>query len=83
MWMMTVLPSFAMFFKVLPNKALVDNWTTTTVYLNNLASLDVHIGVMNSIIEVFNQYVLDNCQALKKRFHDIDKDNMLEHLLDA
>ena len=38
---------------------------------------------MNSNIDVFNQYVLDSHQALKNSGYDIDKDDMLEHLLDT
>ena len=48
----------------------------------NLVSF-VHIGIVNSDIEVFNQYVLENSQALKNHTHDINKDDMLGHLLDA
>ena len=33
----------------------------------------VHIGIVNSDIEVFNQYILDYCQALKNHGHDIDE----------
>ena len=53
--------SCAMLFKVSMNEALFDNRTTTTMYKANLASLDVHIGILNSDIEVINQYVLDSC----------------------
>ena len=63
-------------------KSLIDN-QMITMYRTTLASLDVHIGIMNSNIKVFNQYVLDNCQAYKKCGHDIDKDDLLEYLLDA
>ena len=53
------------------------------MYRTKLASLDVHIGVVNSNVEDFNQYVLDNLQALKNLSQDIDEDNTLEFLLDA
>ena len=76
-------PSAAMLFKVLMNPALVDNRTTTTMYRNNLAALEIHIGVVNSDIELFNRYVMDNRAALKNRGHDIDEDNMLERILNA
>ena len=49
-----------MLFKVLMNRALVNNRTTTTMYRNNLAALEIHIGVVNSNIELFNRYVMDN-----------------------
>ena len=48
-----------------------------------MASSDVHIEVLSNNIEVFNQYVLENCQASKKGGHDIGEDDMLEHLLGA
>ena len=54
-----------MLLKFLINKALVDNRTTTTLYHDNLISLVVHMGVVNSNIELFNQFVWDNRQALK------------------
>ena len=76
-------PSGAMLFKLFMNKALVDNRTTTTLYCNNLISIEVHMGVVNSNIEHFNQFVQDNGQALKNRGHDIDKDDMVECLLQA
>ena len=75
-------PSAAMLFKVLMNRALVDNRTTTTMYRNNLAALEIHIGVVNSDI-VFNRYVMDNRAALKNRGHDIKEDDMLECILNA
>ena len=46
-------PSGAMLFKFLMNKALEDNSATTTLYHNNLVSLEVHIGVVNSNVEQF------------------------------
>ena len=49
--------SGAMHFKFLMNKAPVDNRTTTTLYRYNLMSLKVHIGVVISNIEQFNQFV--------------------------
>ena len=53
------------------------------MYFNNLTALEVHLGVMNSNIELFNRHVMDNMMALKNRGHDIDKDDMLEHILNA
>ena len=50
-------PSGAMLFKFLMNKTLVDNRTTTTLYCNNLISLKIHMGVVNSNTEHFNQLV--------------------------
>ena len=50
----------------------------TTIYRTNLTSFNVHIGVVSSDIEVFNWYVMDNCQALKNSGNDINKDNFLE-----
>ena len=76
-------PSCATLFEILMNKALVDNQTTKIMNRTNLASLDIYSWVMNSNIEVFNQFVLDNHQALKNQGPDIDEDDMLEHLLDA
>ena len=75
-------PSAAILFKFLMNCTLVDN-RTTTIYCNNLAALEVHIGVVNSDIEVFNRYVMDNRAALKNRGHNIDEDDMLECILNA
>ena len=49
-----------MLFQVLINHDLVNNRTTTTMYGNNLAALIVHIGVVNSNIELFNRYMVDN-----------------------
>ena len=72
-----------MLFKVLINCALDNNRTLTTMYFNNLTALEVHLGVMNSNIELFNRHVMDNLMALKNRGHDIDKDDMLEHILNA
>ena len=40
-------------------------------------SLEVHMGVVNSNIEQFNQFDQYNRQALKNRGHDIDKDDMV------
>ena len=68
-------PSAAMLFKVLMNRALVDNRTTTT--------LEIHIGVVNSNIEVFNRNIMDNWAALKNRVHDIYNNDMLECILNA
>ena len=65
------------------DKALVDNQTKNTMYRTTLASLDVHIGVVNSNMEFINQYVLDNHQTLKNCGHNIDEDDMLQHLIDA
>ena len=39
--------------------------------------------VVDRDIEVFNQYALDNHQALKNCGHDINKDDMMECLLDV
>ena len=57
-------PSAAMLFEVFMNSALVSNRTTTKMYRNNLAALEVHIGVANSNIDVFDRYVMDNRAAL-------------------
>ena len=73
--------SAAMLFKVLMNCTLVNNKTTTMMYCNNLATLEVHIGVVNRDIELFNRYVMDNRVALKNRGHDIDEDDMLQCIL--
>ena len=51
------------------------------MYCNNLATLEVHIGVVNRDIELFNRYVMDNRVALKNRGHDIDEDDMLQCIL--
>ena len=72
-----------MLFKVLMNCALDNNRTLTTMCCNNLATLEVHIGVMNSNIKVFKWYVMNNRAALKNRGHDINEGDMLEHILNA
>ena len=56
---------------------------TTTMYNNNLATLEAHTGLVNSNIELFNRYIMDNRVALKNRGHDIDEDDMLELILNA
>ena len=53
------------------------------MYRNNLAALEAHIGVVNSDIEVFNRYVMDNWAVLKNRGHDINEDDVLECILNA
>ena len=58
-------PSAAMLFKVLMNCTLVNNRTTTKMYHNNLSILEVHIGVVNSNIELSNRYIMDSEAALK------------------
>ena len=52
--------SAAMLFKILMKQALKDNRITTRIYCNNVAALEIHIGVVNSHTEVFNRYVMDN-----------------------
>ena len=71
-----------MLFKILMNYALVDN-RTTIMYLDNLATLEVHIGVVHSNIEMFNRYVMDKRATLKNRGHGIDEDDMLKCILNA
>ena len=75
-------PSAAMLFKVLMNHAPVDNRTMTIMY-HNLAALEVYIGVLNSNIEFFNRYVMDNRVTLKNWGHEVDEDDMLKCILNA
>ena len=53
------------------------------MYHNNLATLEVHIRVVNSNIELFNRYMMDNRVALKDRGHEVDEDDMLKCILNA
>ena len=75
--------SAAMLFKVLINCTLVNNRTTTMMYHKNLAPLDNNIGVVNSDIEMFNRYIMDIKSGFKNRSHDVNKDNMVECILNA
>ena len=60
------------------NHALLINQTTTTaMYCNNFASLEVNIEIVNSNIELFKMHMMGNQEALKNRVHYIDEDDML------
>ena len=60
-------PIGTLFFKLLMSKAVVDTRATASHMRENLTSLDVCIGTINSNIELFNQHVKENKQGLAAR----------------
>ena len=53
------------------------------MYHNNLATLEIHTGVVNSNIELLHMNVITNLAVLKKRGHYINEDDMLECILNV
>ena len=72
-----------MLFKLIMSKALVDNKSTTSMYRGNLQNLEIHMGVLNSNIVEFNQYVTDNRKQLANRNESIGEKDMIKRLFRA
>lgn len=64
--------SGSLFFKLLMKKAVIDTRATANHYRMNLINLDSYMSVVDSNIQLFNQYVKINRDGLKSRGQHYD-----------
>ena len=60
-------PCVYILFKLIPQKSIIDIRVTASKMIENLSSLDTYIATVNSNIEIFNEYVKINYEALTTR----------------